>query len=93
MEDKMVLSEERPVGQRGARYALFGLLIAAGIGAIVAAIFLSTQATGTQTLNPEGSSVAGRQAPDFTLKNLKGEFVSLRQFRGQPVLLFFWATW
>ncbi len=31
--------------------------------------------------------------PDFTLANLEGKKVSLSQFRGRPVLLYFWATW
>ena len=37
--------------------------------------------------------VPGHQAPDFGLKNLDGESVSLREFRGSPVMLNFWATW
>ena len=32
-------------------------------------------------------------APDFTLKSLKGESVSLHQHRGKYVLVNFWATW
>jgi len=32
-------------------------------------------------------------APGFTLKDLNGTKVSLSQFRGRPVLLYFWATW
>ena len=32
-------------------------------------------------------------APDFTLKTLQGEEVSLSKFRGKVVLLDFWATW
>jgi peroxiredoxin len=32
-------------------------------------------------------------SPDFTLKDLKGEEVSLKRFRGKIVLLNFWATW
>ena len=33
------------------------------------------------------------EAPDFTLKNLEDEEVSLSSFRGKLVLLNFWATW
>lgn len=33
------------------------------------------------------------QAPGWTLKNLNGEEVSLEDFRGQTVVLNFWATW
>lgn len=37
---------------------------------------------------------AGMRAPDFTLQEVRtGEQVSLSQFRGQPVLINFWATW
>ena len=38
-------------------------------------------------------SVAGVLAPDFTLKTLDGGEVSLSEFRGQPVLINFWASW
>ncbi len=31
--------------------------------------------------------------PDFTLNTLDGRAVSLTDFRGQPVLINFWATW
>jgi peroxiredoxin len=37
--------------------------------------------------------VEGGTAPDFTLKNLDGQKVSLRDFRGKSVLLNLWATW
>lgn len=35
----------------------------------------------------------GKPAPDFTLKNLAGEEVSLSDYRGKIVLVNFWATW
>ena len=35
----------------------------------------------------------GMVAPNFTLKSLDGEEVSLSQFRGKYVLVNFWATW
>ena len=33
------------------------------------------------------------QAPDWTLKDVNGETVSLSDFQGQTVVLNFWATW
>jgi len=39
------------------------------------------------------SPLVGKQAPDFTLPALDGAEVSLSQFRGQPVLINFWASW
>jgi len=35
----------------------------------------------------------GRMAPDFQLETLDGQTVSLSDYRGQPVLLNFWASW
>lgn len=35
----------------------------------------------------------GKVAPDFTLKNIKNEEISLSQYRGKYVLLDFWASW
>jgi thiol-disulfide isomerase/thioredoxin len=32
-------------------------------------------------------------APDWQLNTIEGKAVSLQQFRGQPVVLLFWATW
>lgn len=38
-------------------------------------------------------SMIGESAPDFTLKDLKGNEVTLSSFRGKSVFLNFWATW
>jgi len=35
----------------------------------------------------------GSYAPDFALSNLQGESVTLSEYRGQTVLLNFWASW
>lgn len=32
-------------------------------------------------------------APDFSLEDLQGKTVNIRDYRGQVVLLNFWATW
>jgi len=39
------------------------------------------------------ASVSGQKAPDFTLRNLKGETVKLGDMKGKVVLLCFSATW
>lgn len=35
----------------------------------------------------------GEPAPDFQLQDLDGQTISLRDLRGKPVLINFWATW
>lgn len=41
----------------------------------------------------EKSEVNAIEAPDFTLKAMTGEDITLSQYRGKIVLLDFWATW
>jgi thiol-disulfide isomerase/thioredoxin len=41
-----------------------------------------------------GPASVGKIAPDFKLKELKnGKYISLQNYRGQIVILDFWATW
>lgn len=39
------------------------------------------------------SPLSGKPAPAFTLKDLRGNKVSLASYRGKAVMLNFWATW
>lgn len=47
--------------------------------------------SGGETLTE--APVAGYLAPGFTLNSTLGEQISLVDYRGQPVVLNFWATW
>lgn len=39
------------------------------------------------------SAMEGQQAPDFALKSSSGENLRLSEFRGDVVMINFWATW
>lgn len=41
----------------------------------------------------EPAPVVGRLAPEIALVSLSGESLQLSDFRGQPVIINFWATW
>ena len=49
----------------------------------------SSEASQSQSLN----QFINKPAPDFQVTDLMGETLSLAQYRGQVVLLDFWATW
>lgn len=40
-----------------------------------------------------GGLEVGQQAPNFTLKTLEGEPLTLSQYQGKPVVINFWASW
>ncbi len=52
-------------------------------------LFLSAAATPGRTV----SLSIGDPAPQFTLKDIDGNVVSLGQFKGRTVVLAFWSTW
>ena len=43
-----------------------------------------------QEVNPDSIVIV---APDFSLTSFTGELITLEQFRGQIVILHFWASW
>ena len=43
--------------------------------------------------NPNQVAQVGMPAPNFQLKNLNGQSVSLSDLQGKPIVINFWATW
>lgn len=79
-------------------YAALGLAVGLGIGAFV---FFQPQlfpaSDNAIILQPTRQSapaaVVGAPVPDFELQDLDGKAVKLSSYRGEAVLVNFWATW
>ena len=56
-------------------------------------IWLTRVSDGAASASLHAVAQVGFLAPDLTLMGLSGESVSLEEFRGQPVILNFWASW
>lgn len=56
---------------------------------VIPGLVVTSCATDSASSGPR----VGNLAPDFELRDLDGETVSLRGLRGSPVMLNFWATW
>ena len=61
---------------------------AAGLMLLIS-VFVSSVFAATEAEDKEDE----KAAPDFTLKSLKGSNLKLSEFRGDVVMINFWATW
>jgi peroxiredoxin len=83
--------------QDGSKILFMALMLTAvvmtGIACVVVVVALSSVAGGQSDQPSVSGDRSQGNAPDFTLTDLDGHPVSLSQFRGQPVVVNFWATW
>ena len=70
------------------KYAYFVAI--AGLLLILLSLF--TACSRDKAVEPAGPSI-GSEAPDFSLIDLSGQKVSLKDLRGKRILINFWATW
>ncbi len=56
------------------------------------AVLLFVALAVTPALASKGA-LDGQEAPDFALRNLDGENMRLSEYRGEVVMINFWATW
>ncbi|MCB9078296.1 MAG: TlpA family protein disulfide reductase [Anaerolineaceae bacterium] len=75
--------------------AMIGLtLILGGIWIVLSKSWVTAGTiTADEAINLEPAAIAGHPAPNFELVSTDGETVKLSDFKGQPVILNFWATW
>jgi cytochrome c biogenesis protein CcmG/thiol:disulfide interchange protein DsbE len=70
------------------------LLVLAAIALVAVAVAVDKRWMEKHAPRPAAAKAANLpDAPNFTLKDLQGNDVSLEQFRGKVVLVNFWATW
>jgi len=77
---------------------LLAIIVIIGISALDVTSLLLASAPVSLGARPEpmaerGVVKVGDEAPNFQLRDLAGNMVSLSQLRGKVVLLNFWATW
>jgi peroxiredoxin len=76
-----------------------GLFVGGGLGVVLLFAFGQVRLPGPAAYQGIREGVAlpapavGSPAPDFEFIQLNGTRASLKDFRGQPVLINFWATW
>ncbi|MBI3485261.1 MAG: TlpA family protein disulfide reductase [Acidobacteria bacterium] len=71
------------------------LLVLAAVALIATGVAVDKRWMDRKGAKPSGAAKAANlpDAPNFTLKDLQGNDVSLEQLRGKVVLVNFWATW
>jgi thiol-disulfide isomerase/thioredoxin len=73
-------------------FAILAIVLAVVIGTYFADKATRVKGTHHSSLNPDTASL-GKPAPAISLKDLDGKDVALSQYKGQVVLVNFWATW
>lgn len=74
----------------------FDWVVVTIVVALLGTAWISFSRVSPADANPNGRPPApqtGHPAPDFTLTTLDGEEITLRELRGNPVVINFWGTW
>lgn len=103
------MRKESKQSRRRHPWVLFGIVVgifslgALGVGGLIALCptcigWLSPPNAVSSAQNPDSAKLpigtdVGDQAPDFSLTDIDGNQITLRDLRGRPVVLYFSATW
>jgi cytochrome oxidase Cu insertion factor (SCO1/SenC/PrrC family) len=91
MIDRPYRTMAKLLGRAGLGLGLLVPLLLAACGR-VPVVEKADSATEVRRATPT-TRPANPMVPDFRLPDLDGKTWTLSQFQGQPVMLFFWATW
>ena len=80
----------RRISLRGARISVW---IALAIALPVLGCGVQDGGGASSAADADAPNRSARPAPDFTVPDLRGQEVSLADYRGKTVVLDFWATW
>ncbi len=78
--------EKREVKSKWTTWAIVGVLVVV-VGALMAMVVMQS---GSKAAS--GTARVGSPAPDFTLRLLNGQSVTLTSLKGKPVLVNFWSS-
>jgi cytochrome oxidase Cu insertion factor (SCO1/SenC/PrrC family) len=81
--------EKHEVKSKWTTWAIIGVLVVV-VGALVAMVVM--QSGSRATVAKAAGARTGQAAPDFTLRLLNGQSVTLSSLKGKPVLVNFWAS-
>ncbi len=70
-----------------------GIFVAASVVALLAVMIWADRKFPPATAPAASASATPTDAPTVSLKDLNGKDVTLQQFKGEVVLVNFWATW
>ena len=73
---------------RKSALAIFALVVVGFLGVLVWGMLNKGPITGLS-----GITMVNRPAPGFTLTTFEGTTISLKDLRGKPVVINFWASW
>lgn len=81
--------EKRETKSKWTMWAILGVLVVV-VGALVVVVVM--QGGGRATPAKAAVAQTGQAAPNFTLRLLNGQSITLSSLKGKPVLVNFWAS-